>query len=344
MTATPHTHHFDNDTTQTGVFTGSEAVELAVVERAGFIESRHLGSGVVLDPQGEILRSLGAPEKPVFARSTLKPFQALAVLGAGVEMNDVCLAVATASHNGTPDHVSVVHEILQNAGIGEEALQCPPALPADANSRNEVLRSGGSARPIYMECSGKHAAMLQACTHNGWPLDSYLDPEHPLQERIRDTVERLSGEKITTTGIDGCGTPVYALSLIALARGIQRITTASPTSPFGLFRNAAQLTNAVLHHGWALAGPGSADTITISELGIFSKRGAEGVLVLTAPCGTTVALKVLDGNSRAASLVGLTLLVRAGALSAQSLEQVLPQLDLTITGAGRQVGQIRTTL
>ena len=325
------------------VFTGAEAVELAVVERSGFVESRHVGSAVVLGPDGDIVRSLGAPEAPIFPRSTMKPFQAVAIMGAGVPLEGASAVLATASHAGTPAHLSVVRKLLAQAQLGEDALRCPADWPLDSAARDEAIREGSQKAPVFMNCSGKHAAMLLACRVNGWPLESYLDPQHPLQHHIRDTVERLTGEKVVATGVDGCGAPVHAMSLLALARGIQRIATASDASPFALFRNAAILKNAVLADGWAIDGPGRANTVVIDELGVFAKGGAEGVMVMATPNGTTVTLKMLDGSLRAATIVALSLLADAGAIDRSAVAEVAPKLDLAALGRGEPVGEIRAT-
>lgn len=325
------------------VFTTDEAVELAVVERSGFVESRHAGSAVVLGPDGGVMIALGAPEKPVFPRSSLKPFQAVAVMGAGVHLEGPAAVLATASHAGTPAHISVVRGLLAQAQLTADALLCPADWPLDPASRDAAIRDGAQRTSVFMNCSGKHAAMLLACRINNWPFDSYLDPQHPLQQHIRDTTERLTGEKVVATGVDGCGAPVYAMSLVALARGIQRIGTASDGSPFALFRNAAHLRTAVLADGWAIDGPGRANTVVIDELGIFAKLGAEGVMVMSAPNGTTVALKILDGSLRAATIVALSLLADAAAVERDAIEAVAPKLDLAILGRGTPVGAIRAS-
>lgn len=330
-----------NDPTET--FTGAEAVELAVVERSGFVESRHLGSALVLGADGSALRKLGNPDAPIYPRSSMKPFQAVAIMSSGVPLEGPSAVLATASHAGTPAHLSVVRGLLAQAQLPEDALQCPRDWPYDARAREDLIRAGESKRSLYMNCSGKHAAMLLACVANGWPTDTYLDPHHPLQVRIRETIERLTGEKVAHTGVDGCGAPVYAMSLTALARGIQRIATASDGSPFALYRNAATLKNAVLADGWAIDGPGRANTVVIDRLGVFTKLGAEGVMVMAAPDGTTVALKVLDGSLRAATLVSLELLVDAGALERAAVDAVKAELDLDVFGGGATVGAIRAT-
>jgi len=322
-------------------FTVTDAVELAVVERSGFVESRHAGSAVVLGPNGEVLRALGDIETPIFPRSTLKPFQAIAVMSSGVTLRGEDAAIATASHSGTQKHVDLVRGLLARAGINESALGCPAAWPTDSASRDSLVRLGAGKSAVYMECSGKHAAMLVACVQNGWSLTGYLDPEHPLQKRILDVVERFTGERPVASGIDGCGAPVHALSLTGLARGVARIATSKSTSPFAIYREAGFLAEAVRENGWVVAGPGHSDSIVIERLGLFMKGGAEGVMVASAENGVTVALKILDGNLRAATIVALSLLADAGAIARADVDALIPELSLAVHGGGQPVGSIR---
>ncbi|HEY9423289.1 MAG TPA: asparaginase [Microterricola sp.] len=328
-------------TSATETFAFADAVELAVVERSGFVESRHGGSAVVLAPDGTVLRSLGNPAAPVFPRSTLKPFQAIASMTSGVTLRGEDAAIATASHSGTARHVELVRGLLARAGIPESALGCPPAYPQDAETRDAVVRSGTGKQRIYMTCSGKHAAMLLACVANDWPLESYLDPEHPLQKRVLDVIERFTGERPVASGIDGCGTPVHAISLLALARGMHRVGTSTPASPFAIFREAGVLAEAVRENGWVVAGPGQPDTVAIDRLGVFAKFGAEGIMVMVAPNGTTVTLKTLDGSLRVGSIVALRLLADAGALEHQAIDAIEPELGLLLSGGDGIVGRIR---
>jgi len=320
------------------------SVELAVVERSGFVESRHFGVAVVLAPDGSEKLTLGEASAPFLPRSSMKPLQALACLSAGADLADERLAISMASHCGTERHVEVARGILQSAGLTEDDLGCPAAWPSDAAARDELVRDHGSPSPLRMNCSGKHAAMLLTCVANGWPTADYLDPQHPLQVHIREVLERLVGERMTTTAIDGCGAPVYAMSLLGLARAIQRIATSSERSPFALHRSAGTLVRAVKQHPWTIDGPGRPDTVIIERLGVFSKMGAEGVQVMTAPDGTTVALKMLDGSNRAGHAVALRLLERAGALTPDAVADTLALLPLTISGGGREVGVIRSAV
>jgi L-asparaginase II len=322
-------------------FSVDASVELAVVERSGFIESRHAGSAVVLNGEGAVLRALGDVTTPVFPRSSMKPFQAIAVMSSGVTLRGEDAAIATASHSGTQKHADLARGLLARAGIPVTALGCPAAWPDDQPTRDALVRLGAGKDPVYMNCSGKHAAMLVACAANGWPLAGYLDPQHPLQKRILDVVERFTGERPTASGIDGCGAPVHALSLTALARGIARIATSRSSSPFAIYREAGFLAEAVRENGWVIAGPGQPDTIVIDRLRLFVKGGAEGIMVASADNGTTVALKVLDGNLRAATIVALHLLADAGAINRADVDAVAPELNLAVLGGGRPVGQIR---
>jgi L-asparaginase II len=325
-------------------FSLTNAVELAVVERNGFIESRHAGSAIVLSPDGEVARALGDVQSPIFPRSTLKPFQALASMTSGAALRGEDAAIATASHSGTAAHVALVRGLLARASVPADALGCPAALPLDRAAREQVIRAGGVPEAVYMECSGKHAAMLVACAANGWPLQGYLEPEHPMQRKVLDVLERFTGERPVASGIDGCGAPVHAISLAGLARGIQKITTAQSSSPFALYREAAALTGAVREHPWAAGGPGRPDTVAVERLGVFAKIGAEGVMVMTAPNGTTVAVKVLDGSPRATAIVALRLLAGEGALEHSAIDAVQAELDLWVMGGDHAVGEIRATV
>lgn len=328
----------------TQTFPVSSAVELAVVERSGFVESRHSGSAVVLDPDGVIAEVLGDADAPILPRSSLKPLQALGCVTAGAALEGERLALATASHSGTDRHVAVVRDILDSAGLDESALQCPPAYPGDTSARDAMIRADEAPARVRMNCSGKHAAMLLACTANGWDIGSYLDPGHPLQAHLREVIERLTGSKVVATAVDGCGAPVHAMSLTGLVRAIHRIGTSSERSPFALHRTAGTLVRAVREHPWTIDGPGRPDTIAIERHGVFAKGGAEGVMVMVAPNGTSVALKVLDGSGRAATAIALALLVKHGALAASDVTATLSQLPLSVTGGGQDVGAIRPTV
>ncbi|GAA4484812.1 asparaginase [Microbacterium panaciterrae] len=321
--------------------TVQDAVELAVVERNGFIESRHIGAAVVLSSEGEVIVRHGNIDALVLPRSSMKPLQAVACLTAGAPLEGEQLGMSTASHNGTDRHVAVVREMLAGGGLTEDDLGCPPDWPGDSETRDELVRDHAGTARIRMNCSGKHAAMLRACVAAGWPTEGYLSPDHPLQQHIKEVVERLSGERVAATAIDGCGAPVHVITLLGLARALHRIGTASERSPFAMHRFAGALVRIVRENPWTIEGPGRPDTIAIEKLGVFAKHGAEGVMVMVAPNGATVALKTLDGSGRAATIVAATLLARAGALTDAQVDDLASGLPLAVLGGGSDVGAIR---
>jgi L-asparaginase II len=319
-----------------GTLTIDGAVELAVLERSGFVESRHIGAAVVIDAAGDVIEELGDIGAPVFPRSSLKPFQALAIREAGVHLSPLQTALSMASHGGTPAHVDAVREILALAELDETALGCPADWPGDRAARDDVVRAGERAQRVFMNCSGKHAAMLLACVQQGWSTGDYLDPSHPLQIRVREVIERETGEEIAASGVDGCGAPVHAISLRALARGVSRIAR-------GTTSDSEWLVDSVLANGWAVDSPNEQNTVVIDDLQLFAKLGAEGVMVMSTRSGVAVALKILDGSLRAAAIVALELLVRAGAVSRSDVDGVLGRFDIRVLGGGQPVGRIRVT-
>lgn len=311
--------------------------ELAVLERSGLIESRHLGAAVVVGPGGEILRTVGDGSAIVYPRSALKFLQAITVLRAGVDLDGEHLVVASSSHGGTPAHIRVVQEILSAAGLDETALQCPAGWPLHEPARDAMIASRGVPSRLRMTCSGKHAAFLRACVHNGWPIESYLAEAHPLQQLIRTTVSEYAGERIEHSGTDGCGAPVHALTLAGLALATGRVSSSAD-------EESARLTRAILAHPWALDGPGRSDTLVIEKLGILAKGGAEGIIVMGTSDGHAVALKILDGSMRVATLVALELLAAAGAIDREHAGQVTVETTQKVLGGSQPAGEIRATV
>ncbi|MET7439539.1 asparaginase, partial [Streptomyces sp. NPDC005568] len=194
---------------------------LAEVVRSGFVEGRHRGSLVLLAADGSVELALGDVTAPVFPRSSNKPMQAAGVLRAGLDLGGERLALAAASHSGEPFHRDLVLKMLAEHGLRPEQLQCPADLPLDPVEAETYLAAGGVRDRVTMNCSGKHAAMLAVCVQRDWPLESYLDPAHPLQQLIRSVVEEAAGERVAALGTDGCGAPLMAVTLTGLARAFR---------------------------------------------------------------------------------------------------------------------------
>jgi L-asparaginase II len=303
---------------------------LAEVVRSGFVESVHHGSVVVLNADGSVREQTGDVSGPIFPRSSNKPLQTVGMLRAGLRTADGAdLALISGSHRGESFHVRRVRDILAGAGLGPGALLCPADLPLSVPDRDAVLRGGGGPEAILMNCSGKHAGMLATCVANGWPLDTYLDPKHPLQVAIAETVADLAGEPIAATGVDGCGAPVFAFSLTALARAFLRLAQAAPGT------HERWVADEMRAHPELVAGTGADDTVLMSGVsGLVAKGGAEGVVAVAVENVGAVALKIADGAMRARTPVLLSGLRRLGVAA--------PAMEELVLGGGEPVGSVRS--
>lgn len=312
-----------------------EHVPLARVVRSGFVEGVHHGSAVALDADGTLLLAAGDPHAAVLPRSAVKPLQAVAMLQAGLRLDLPSIALAAASHSGERFHLDGVQRMLAGAGLGVSALRNTPDLPLDEQERRAWLRAGAAPSALAQNCSGKHAAMLVTCVENGWPVRSYPDPEHPLQQAIRQTVADLTGEPVSGTAVDGCGAPAPAVSLLGLARGFAVLATATGGSA------RYRVAEAIRAHPEWLGGTGREVTALVRGLpGLIAKEGAEGVYAAAAPDGRAVALKIADGADRARSVVLAALLRRLG-LDAPVLDAIEAQV---VRGGGRPVGAVEALL
>lgn len=311
-----------------------EYVPLAEVTRSGMLESVHYGAVVGLSETGRIVHARGPVHQPMYPRSSAKPFQAVAALRAGAPLQGPSLAIAAGSHGGEDFHAARAEHILAEAGLSTDALQCPPAVPGGTAAREEFTRAGRTAERVLMNCSGKHSAFLAACVHNGWSTHDYLDPEHPLQVLVRETVEDLCGERVAHTAVDGCGAPQLATTLTGLARGLHRMRTA----PEGSHEHA--VLTAMSTHPEYVSGTDRIDTVLMRRLpGLVSKIGADGVMVLSAPSGETVAVKISDGDAETRARTPVAL----NALRALDVD-ISPVQDLLrvdVLGGGRPVGEVR---
>ena len=308
---------------------------LAEVVRSDFVEGWHRGSVVALSADGSELWRIGDPDRPIFPRSSNKPIQAVGMLRAGLDLDGELLALACASHSGEPFQIDGVRRILAAAGLDETALQTPPDYPVDEQEKLAFIRAGHPPSSIAMNCSGKHAAMLATCVANGWPLETYRAPDHPLQKSLHDTVADIAGEQIAAVGIDGCGAPLFALTLTGLARAFARMATAPSGS------TEARVATAIRAHPHWLGGTRRDVSALIAAVpGIIAKDGAEAVYAAALPDGRSIALKVDDGGQRARSPVMVAALGRLG-VDVSGLDDFA---TAPLLGGGRRVGEIRPVI
>lgn len=285
----------------------AEAPVVAHVTRNGLVESAHRGSIAVTHPDGTVDWSLGGVDDPFFPRSSNKPLQALAMVRAGLRLEPALLALVCSSHSGEPHHVDEVNRILARAGLIVADLQNTPRYPLDPARHDAAIRDGIGRLAVTADCSGKHAGMLATCVVNGWNLGAYRDPRHPLQVSIAETLADLTGDEITTIGVDGCGAPLMAVTLAGLARAFGRLAAARPGSP------EREIADAMRQYPENVGGTGRSVTAVMRGTpGLIAKDGAEAVYAAGLPDGRGLAVKVADGGKRAVAVVLAAVLRRMG--------------------------------
>lgn len=352
-------------------------VPLAVQIRGGAIEGVHYGSVAATDARGALLWAAGTASTPVFPRSALKPLQAVAMVRAGLALPDPLLALAAASHSGAAMHRDGARRILALHCLDESALANTPDLPYGVREREEWLASGGHADRVCQNCSGKHAAMVSVCALNDWPLAGYLDPSHPLQRLIAESIAELTGEAPALWTTDGCGTPLPALSLTGMARAYGRLARAAsgqsatasddPASydPVGddpasdgpdgrrdedagragaVVRGGgtdaeAAVARAMVRHPDMVSGEGrDVAVLARAVTGAVVKDGFEGIQLVGLPDGRAVALKVSDGSDRARMPITVRALAALGVPEASGGGPLSGLAGPAVLGGGHQVG------
>jgi L-asparaginase II len=300
---------------------------LLEVVRNDLVESVHAGHLIILDASGNTVLQLGDVDSLIYPRSAVKSLQASAMLRAGAKLNDQQIALACASHAGSPQHLAVAISTLASVGLDESALRNTPDKPLDPKER----AAWGDKAPTSLaaNCSGKHSAMLATCVANNWDIKSYKDPSHPLQIAIKREFEELSGETISKVAVDGCGAPLFALSLKALATAVRNLTISSDQIHQRVV-NACR-TNPVL-----VSGVGRLPTLLMEKVnGLFVKDGAEGVMIISTSKGEVIVWKMSDGSQRGAGALAVATLSHLGISVEIEREKVL--------GDGQVVGEIRAS-
>ena len=315
------------------------AEPLVRVVRSGVEESAHLGHVAVCDASGKLLAWTGDPTREVFVRSCTKPVQAavsLASIGPGPGISNELIAIMCASHNGEPVHVRAVRAVLRRGGIDEGELRTPPARPSDAASAVGVR----TPRPVFHNCSGKHAGMLLACASRGWAMPTYRSRGHPLQRRVLAAVRDLSGVRDVRIGVDGCGVPVHGMPLRAVAAMYARL--ADPGSQGQLAEPVERAVTAMRAEPYLVGGRRRVDTaIMQASSDLVAKEGAEALdCAVSLDAGIGVAVKIADGGYRAAGPALLAVLSQLGLLDHAAGRALRDLASPTVQGGGRPVGTI----
>jgi L-asparaginase II len=323
---------------------------LVQVYRGGVVESSHRVHVAVYHVQQGSIASAFNPAHQCFVRSAIKMFQVMPLVEAGgiahFGLSGQELAVATASHGGEPRHVAAARSILAKAKVSGAALVCGPQLPLHEPTAQAMIAAGEKPGRIHNNCSGKHAAMLACCVCQQWVTNGYHRPSHPLQQRIRTTLQhwmRINADEIEPA-VDGCGLPTYAIALDAVAEGCARFAAAAADTTTA----ASSVVAAMVDHPEWVAGTDRLDTDLMRVAGkrLFAKVGAEGVYCAGVPLMQLgIALKVEDGARRAAEAALLAVLHRVDALSADDLDRLDRYAQPRILNTRQEVvGRVRTSL
>ena len=285
----------------------NSAAPLVSVERAGVEEAIHLGHLAVVGADGEVRARLGDPDHLTYFRSCAKPFQSIGSLGTGIasrfDLRPEHVAIMSASHNGEPRHVEIVRDLLARTGVPESALQCGAHWPIHEPSAALARRQMDEPLPIFNNCSGKHAGMLAAATALGAPLDTYLEPDHPVQRRISDVIADYTHRPSATIhyGTDGCSAPNAAVPLAAMARSFAALVRATEEIPLGVVA-------AMTEHPFLVGGTDRFDTRLMEATGgrLLAKAGAAGAHCTAdreSGLGLTIKLDSGDGTWTAVAVM-----------------------------------------
>jgi L-asparaginase II len=239
-----------------------------------------------------------------------------------VEQNE--LALICASHSGSQTHIDLVTKMLTLRGISIDQLKNAVDRPL---GEKEIITWGDKApSQLAQNCSGKHAGMLITCQQNGWDMNTYLNLNHPLQMAIKNEIEELSGENVSAVSVDGCGAPLFAISLIGLAKAISSLVK-SKEVPY------RQIVSACMKYPELVAGEGRLTTRMMRAVpGLFMKEGAEGVQVCALGDGRVIAIKIVDGSWRPVAPIMMEIFKRWGV--------ELPDESVKIYGGASVIGRV----
>ncbi len=291
-----------------------------VVTRGGITESTHVIHAVIVASNGARMESWGDLSQPVYPRSAIKAMQALPMIESGAAehfgFTDAEIALCCASHTGEAIHVETVQRMLNKIGRSEQHLECGCHWPTRVDAAYALSAEGKRPDQRHNNCSGKHTGMLAHAAMIDAPTQGYIHIDHPVQKRIAQAMAEMCEVDYDSCAWspDGCSAPTWAIPLDHLGLAFAKFADPSNLSPVRQ-QACKTLYQAVVRHPFMVAGTGRYCTDMMGILGdrVFLKVGAEGVYVAAIPeLKLGIALKCLDGATRAAESVMTALLDRVG--------------------------------
>lgn len=335
------------------------AEQLVEVRRGSITESWHRGHVLAIEPDGNVVAYLGAPQTTItFLRSSAKPFQAMPLLVSGAAerfgFTDREVAMACASHNGERIHTELAASMLEKIGLGPEALKCGVHEPYSVEAARELRERGEAPNVLHNNCSGKHAGMLAVALHLGAPIETYIRPEHPVQLAIGKTIAQFADVPVEdlAVGVDGCAVPVFGITVKAMAFAFARLVSPPQSFDEATTKACERIVRVMSTYPELIGGTSDRLDTEIMRAApgrLVSKVGAEGVYTAgIKPCeewprGLGVALKIEDGDDRRARpTVVVETLRQLGVLKEESLEAVAKYAFFPVRNRpGDVVGEIR---
>lgn len=328
-------------------------VPLTIATRGNHVESLHRGTVVVARADGAIDVSAGDPNQHTYMRSSAKPFQAMALVLTGTAdrlgLTDADIAIACSSHSGEPAHVEAVQALLEKGGVPPDALRCGTHPPLNPQAARALIALGKEPTALHNNCSGKHAGMLVTSKCMRWPLDTYLDPAHALQKLNLETISVFTGEprEGIDIAVDGCGVPVFYVSVLGVAIAFARLATGSVIDA-SMAEAARVIRAAMVSYPFLVAGTDRFDTELLSagNGGIVCKGGAQGGEGIgLVDSGQGIGIKITDGSGGSIGIVSVHLLDALGMLDAKSTDQLDQYRQSPIRNhVGVVAGENRVTL
>lgn len=307
-------------------------IDMVEIWRGEMLESVHRGHGVVCDQNGDVVHAWGDPNAMIYPRSSCKMIQALPLLesGAGAHLTAEQLALSCASHQGAAIHTDRVAAWLHDLGMSDGDFRCGPQWPADHEAKNKLIRAYDEPCQIHNNCSGKHAGFLTLNKHLGGGPD-YEKVDHPVQMAGKAAFEETTGETSPGYGIDGCSAPNHACTVTGLARSMAAFASAETGGDLRQ-QSMVKLREAMMAYPELVAGETRACTELMRAMGgkVAIKTGAESVFIAIIPSlKMGVALKIVDGTTRASEAAMAAILVKLRVLDAAhpaTIARMTPQL------------------
>ena len=296
------------------------------VTRGNFTESVHHGVAVLINSNGEILQEWGNSNIPIYPRSALKPIQSLNLYKDGIaealNLSNDFIALTTASHHAEDIHQKMIKNWLKKIHLKEKHLSCGPSWPWNAKDQFKAYTKYKTKRKIFHNCSGKHCGHLAVSKYKNLPIKNYQNKDHPIQKDLIKLIEDLSRHKIKNIGIDGCTLPNPLIPLKKFALAAAQLADYKKLNEHSAI--AKRIFDSCVKFPEITGGSKSINSILtkLSNGKAFIKNGAEGIFVAIIPeKKSALAVKIIDGASRAAEVAIAGLLSEVKIVNAEKIKK-----------------------